>query len=323
MTPDSREAGGEGERGLLALLGRRLATGRLGLRRGGPAPRRFRRLALLAAFVLYVGAIAVALDRLPPLELHPGWLALLLLVSPAVLFLNSLEFILAARVVDVRASLPEAVHVSLLASSTNLLPIPGAVLVRSWALVRKGGEVRAAARATLAVGIAWLAASLLLSVIAFVSLGQPIWGLALLVGGLAAAGWTFRLAGPDGSGRSLVVRMLLLEVVFVLLAALRLYLAFRGLGMSASVEQALGIVLSGPVAAAAGVFPAGLGLKELLAGAVGALLGIGAADSVLATAVDRMAGLIVLGVVTALWVVRFGHGPVPARDRTGGEGERP
>jgi uncharacterized membrane protein YbhN (UPF0104 family) len=82
--------------------------------------------------------------------------------------------------------------------------------------------------------------------------------------------------------------------VAVLVAAFRLQLALWGLGYSPAVSQSLALGLASALGSAVGFLPAGLGVREVLAAGIGPLVGLPAAVSLVATAVDRVLGLVVL-----------------------------
>jgi uncharacterized membrane protein YbhN (UPF0104 family) len=82
----------------------------------------------------------------------------------------------------------------------------------------------------------------------------------------------------------------------------RLLLTLWGLGYSASVTQGVALSLAGSLGSAVGFLPAGLGVRELLAAGIGPIVGLPAAVSLVATAVDRVLGLVVLAAITAVLV---------------------
>jgi uncharacterized membrane protein YbhN (UPF0104 family) len=68
------------------------------------------------------------------------------------------------------------------------------------------------------------------------------------------------------------------------------------------VAQALALSLAGSLGSAVGFLPAGLGVREVLAAGIGPLVGLPAAVSLVATAVDRVLGLVVLAAIAAVLV---------------------
>ena len=110
----------------------------------------------------------------------------------------------------------------------------------------------------------------------------------VLVSGTAAV----QLAGECGRCLEPVV-----ETLTVVITAVRIWLAFAMIGKTATPAQAVAQTSAVIIAAAVGIFPSGLGLRELLAGAVGAVVGLDAAAAVAATAADRVAAQIGLAVL--------------------------
>jgi uncharacterized membrane protein YbhN (UPF0104 family) len=99
------------------------------------------------------------------------------------------------------------------------------------------------------------------------------------------------------------LRIVAVETVFVLLSGVRVYTALHGIGVEASATQALALTVAAALANAAGIFPGGLGLRELIAGALSPLVGLSVAAGVLGAAVDRLIGLIVLALVTLVVIL--------------------
>ena len=70
------------------------------------------------------------------------------------------------------------------------------------------------------------------------------------------------------------------------------------LGVEVSGGQALALTVSGAIASAAGIFPAGLGLREAMSAGVAALVDLPASVGFVAASIDRVLGLVVLGIAT-------------------------
>jgi uncharacterized membrane protein YbhN (UPF0104 family) len=110
------------------------------------------------------------------------------------------------------------------------------------------------------------------------------------------------------------------EAAFVTVAAFRLLLVLRALGFRVSIAQAAALAVSIVVAAAAGFFPGGLGLRELLAAGMSPLVGLPAAVGVLATAADRIVALVVLSILSLVVLWLF---PGPRSPETSGQVAEP
>ena len=263
---------------------------------------------LLVAVVLFVVASAVGAANLPPVETSIRWPVLLLLPLvgvPATVAVNAWEYGVTARLLGHRVPPADAARVSVLSTAANLLPIPGAVLVRSRALRQRGTGIGAALSITTAIGVAWVGVNAVLAGGLQLVAGEPPLGAAVLAGGLVvlvlAGLWAARTRGVV-LRRADVGTVLVVEVVAVLVAAARLQLALWGLGYSPEVSQSLSLSLAGSLGSAVGFLPAGLGIREVLAAGIGPLVGLPAAVSLVATAVDRLLGLVVLAGITAVLV---------------------
>ena len=110
-----------------------------------------------------------------------------------------------------------------------------------------------------------------------------------------------RLAG--GSATSSCLQVIAVETVFVLLSGVRVYASLHGIGVDASATQALALTVAAALANAAGIFPGGLGLREIIAGALSPLVGLPVAAGVLGAVIDRLIGLIVLAIATLIVIV--------------------
>jgi hypothetical protein len=277
-----------------------------------------RRLLLVAA-VLFVVASAVGVANLPPVETEVRWPVLLLLPLvgvPATVATNAWEYRVTAGLLGHRIPAADAARVSVLSTAANLLPIPGAVLVRSRALRQRGTGLGAALSVTTAIGIAWVGVNAVLAGVLQVLAGEPPLGAALLAGGLVVCALAGLLAARTRGvvlHRSDVATVLLVEVVAVLVAAGRLQLALWGLGYSADAAQSLALSLAGSLGSAVGFLPAGLGVREVLAAGIGPIVGLPAAVSLVATAVDRVLGLVVLAGIAGV-LVATGAGTIEAEE---------
>ena len=275
---------------------------------------------LLVAVVLFVVASAVGAAELPPVETSVRWPVLLLLPLvgvPATVATNAWEYRVTARLLGHRIPLDDAARVSVLSTAANLLPIPGAVLVRSRALRQRGTGMGAALSVTTATGVAWVGVTAVLAGGLQLVVGSPALGAGVLVAGVVvlvlAAVLASRTRGVE-LRRADMRTVLVVEVVAVLVAAGRLQLALWGLGYSPGVDQALALSLAGSLGSAVGFLPAGLGVREVLAAGIAPIVGLPAAVGLVATAVDRLLGLVVLAaisgvlVATGAGVPRLGEG---------------
>jgi uncharacterized membrane protein YbhN (UPF0104 family) len=139
-------------------------------------------------------------------------------------------------------------------------------------------------------------------------------GAVVLVAGIAVSALAGLMAARTRGvvlRRSDMATVALVEVVAVLVAASRLQLALWGLGYAPGASQSLALSLSSSLGSAVGFLPAGLGVREVLAAGIGPLVGLPAAVSLVATAVDRVLGLVVLAGISLVLVATGGGTSVP------------
>ena len=254
----------------------------------------------LAALVVFLGVLAVAVRAVPDTDVDVRWplLAAAALVGvPLTIALNGAEYAATGAVVGQPVAWLPALRVSVLSSAANLLPVPGAVLVRARALNQLGTPYRRAFVATAVVGIAWVGTTAVVAGVLVVLAGDDVAaGLALIgvgVGGAVVAHVAIRRRGHGGD---VTGRVVLVEVASVAVGGLRYWLVIEGLGFDADPVQAVALTVSAVVASAVGIFPGGLGLREVVAAALAPLVGLPAAVGLVAVAVDRLLGLPVLAV---------------------------
>lgn len=278
---------------------RHLADRWAGAVRAVRATRTGRLTAYAVALVLFGGALVVSLRKLPPVTLHAEWLWVLSLAVPASAVLNALEYRMSGRMVGQAVGFRSAFRVTVLASAANLLPLPGAAIVRTKALRLGGSPWSGALQASVSVGIAWGGVNLLLAGSVLAATGRALVGVVVVAGGLLAFAALVTLL-PVSSGRSRWMgRLAVLEALFVGVGAVRLYAVIRGLGVDVSLPRAVVLALSNALAALAGLFPGGLGLREILAGAMATLVDIAPSVGTFSAVLDRTAGLLVLAVLAA------------------------
>lgn len=255
------------------------------------------------AVALFVGSTVAAWQALP--DDRPGldWglvaIASLLVVPGAVV--NAEEYRVSARIVGQAVPVAAALRVSIIAAAFNLLPAPGSVLVRTRALAQGGATTARAVSSTLAVGLVYIAVALVI-VAAVQAADAPatatvaaVAGVALFAGGAVMTG---RLT--DGPVGGLLVHLVVVETLSVLVKAVRLHLAIRALGFEPSLAQATSLTMATVAASAIGVFPGGLGLRELLSALIAPAVDLPASVGLTGTSLERVIGLATLSVLAVV-----------------------
>ena len=289
-----------------AAAGRDRLAGAARVLRHRSLPPRARGVVLLVAAVATLVAAVFAVDRLELSidELRAGPLvAAAVLITPLTVVLNAAELRVTALGSGARLDRlgwAVATRTVVLATAANLLPVPAGALLRVQALTAAGARLGPAAGVQLAAAGVWVGVSITLAGAVLLA-GAPGWAAAGIAAGVAAvvAGLlALRRTASAAHGR---VALLLLAVALgtALRHAGRLWLVLVGLGVDASLAQALVIAAAAPMAAAAGFFPGGIGLAELLSAVLAPLAGLHAAAGLLAVAVARLLGLAVTVPVAA------------------------
>jgi len=286
--------------------------------RGLAAVRRLQRLAarpslrpwlLAITALLFVALMVVSFRALPSdRDIRPGLLLILVLVAtPSTLILNALQYRTMAAALDHRIGLRSAMRVSIVATLVNYLPIPapGGIAVRTAALARRGSSIRSAVSINAITGVLWAGVA---AVIAGVALMvdpdlAPRGGITASAGAVAVAASALMVRRTTPQWRRLFVELLLTQVGLVVTSGIRVWLSLAAIGQPASLGASLAISGSTVIAAMVGIAPAGLGLREVIAGGLAAAVDVPAAAAVAASAVDRLAsqvGLLICAPLTGL-----------------------
>ncbi len=272
------------------------AMTRLEARRRGGSPAAQRALFAVAA-VVFVVLTGLAVRDLPPIDGGIRWWVVVPLAAVTVLgtSFNGGEVWLGARLHGTRVPPSAAFTISALSTAANLLPIPGAALVKVGALRRHGIATRDAVRATAGLGVVWVGLGVGLAA-ALQWSNRPGAAAAGAAGGLVLVA-----LGLVGLGRATVRQRVLavaLEAGSVACACGRVALILVMIDQPVDAAGAAALAAAGIVASAAGLFPGGLGLRELLSGLTAGLVGLERSVGVVVAALDRLTTVAVLSVVT-------------------------
>jgi uncharacterized membrane protein YbhN (UPF0104 family) len=247
-------------------------------------------------------------------------LASALVISPATLALNAFEYRAIAKAAGHRVSLTNAAQVSLAASLANLLPVPGAVAVRTAALKSQGSSIASAVSVNAIAGAIWVGITALAVGLALL-IDADYTGrgaVAATAGGAIIAGSTWALRRRNRRWRRLSAELILIETGSMLAAAFRVGIAFVAIGQAISVAGVVTISSAQVIASAIGIFPGGLGLREAIAGGLAATVDVAVSASVAASAVDRVAVQVGMALCAPALGVHI-HNIVRRTNDTGGE----
>jgi hypothetical protein len=280
-----------------------------------PSPRAQRAVLAVAAIGFVVGgwfalkSLDVSFEdvRWPPLVVAA------VIGVPLTLLANTFEYLLSGRMLHHRIAFVPALRLTTVSTAANLLPIPGAFLVRIQGLRALGSKTGKAMASTMVIALVWIGLSCLLAGALLAVSASWVAAIALLAVGvpmLAGAYMWLRRAVPMRSDRRrIAVLVFAVELFAVLVNASRLVLILIGLRVDASLGQALVLAVSSSLAAAAGIFPGGLGLRELIAALLAPLVGLPASAGFAATAINRVMGILVLAPITAVIALKSPRSP--------------
>jgi hypothetical protein len=271
---------------------------------------RTRKLVLAFALVLFAGATFLAVRHLPPLPAdgrQPALFVVVAFLAAMAIVVNGVEYTLSSRAVGNRVGMRDATRISVLATAANLLPIPGAALVKIRALQVRGAGLRIATTLTIAIGIIWVGVAGFVAGVLVATAGGHEAVAAILtalgVGVMAVGGVVLAMQKSEISSVKLVAYAFAIELVSVGLTSLRFFFVLRAIGFNGTLAQAATLAATAVVASAAGIFPSGLGLRELLSSAVGPVVGMSAAVATLVAAVERIAALLVVGLMAVVVMI--------------------
>lgn len=269
---------------------------------------RQRDVAMVIALIAFVAMGTFALRSLPEgTTSNIDWALITAVgvIGPTVtIILNAMEFRAQGRMLGHDIGWPDAIRISTLSSAANLLPLPGSIVVRTGSLVHRGSTLTQATATGLIAGVAWIGSAFATAGLGALLLRQfAIGGVGLVIAVfLIAVSW--QLAGRlTADARAAWPPLVGVEFALTFVSGARFFFVIVALGFDVSGGQALALTVSGAIASAAGIFPAGLGLREAMSAGVAALVDLPAAVGFVAASIDRVLGLAVLGLATLGFLV--------------------
>lgn len=290
-------------------------------RAGSPGLRKY---LLVFALVLFVVISFISFRALPNgVQFHWWALPILILVTtPLTVLANSAEFRIMGLINGHRIAWMPAARLTVIAGAANLLPLPGGIVIRTQALRSRGSSYKHALAANAAAGIAWIGMACVAISVLFLSGSRTrLVAIALAVAGILSIAGVARIMRRVVSGDSnrLLAQLVVVEAATVLVSGARIFFAFRLIGLSASAAQSVALTASQIIAAAVGIFPAGLGLREVLAGGIGSAVNLPASESISATACDRITSQASLAILAMVLLFAERRGRLAALDASDAE----
>jgi hypothetical protein len=259
--------------------------------------KRVQRPLLIIATVGFVVMTIIGFRHLPHAPEPVRWWLLIFFVvtTPIGVAFNAAEYQISARLVGHRVSIVAASRVAVLGSAFNLLPVPGAVMVRTQALKEAGHSYGRAIGTTGVTGAGYLGMGFAAAGLALVA-NRP--GVAVLFLAIAVLFSVLTFVGVRAYVRKRVswygLIVLAVEMGSVVIKSAAFLIVGRAVGYNVTIGQALIVNLSTVITAAVGILPGGLGLRELLAGVLSPLAGLQASVGLVIAAFSRVLGLVAL-----------------------------
>jgi hypothetical protein len=255
------------------------------------------RVLLIVAALFLLAGLALSIKTHPQALLQASWPPLLFALAinvPLGLGLAVVEFVGSARLIGKSISIRYAVFTVVTGSAANMLPLPGAFMARMASLKGVGARYRDGAIATMVANLVWVSLALLWSGAWMFAFNAEVLAL-LMIGGGAVFGIVCLIAAKWLGAK--LQDLLLVAVTRLALfsnQSIRLLLCLMAIHVGAEFAQAAVLSLSALVGSAMSLVPAGLGIREGVAAALGPVIGLTAAAGFLAAFINRILGLVVL-----------------------------
>jgi len=255
------------------------------------------------AGLAFVVGVAVSINSLALTwsDIAPGYILLsAFVIVPIALSYGALNFIILARGAGQSVPFARALKVSCVASFAEFLPIPGGAMVRGGAMMQQGSGATDAAAHVMINALLWVACAAIAAAAA-IGLDNPAsWpiGLAGLTGVILCTLWLWNKAGA-----AIALLAIVMRVIGLAIAGARILAAFLAIGIAASFFEIYPFVFAAILGSAASIAPGGLGISEILAATIATLSTISSQAAFIAVALNRVIGLVISGVITAIIVV--------------------
>lgn len=195
--------------------------------------------------------------------------AALILSVPLMLHLSVRRFQAVSDIYEAKYSYISAARIVVYGGVANVLPVPGAFMVRVASLANQIG-MRKAIFANLVAYIGWVFVSVFFVCLAQTRIEWYFSGIALLASSfLLVVLFVFKTGGRGGA----VFEQYKIQLFLTLSNVLRLFLISYCLGASMSVELVTLVQLSGVIVSGLGVVPSGIGIAESAGAAIAVALG--------------------------------------------------
>jgi hypothetical protein len=238
---------------------------------------------LAVALVAVAIGVFVAWQRVP-VTLDPGALMLIAALVPFSMWVGAWQIRILAEACGVAANWTQSLLVFNLTAMASVMPLPGGA-VRGGAMLHFGGSLGRTGRVFVIDRLLWTAVSAMFAGAAAIGLGYGTLGPVLLLSGLATGLLAVPLMGAAIPG-GLALRLSAARALGVVVDIVRLSVAFSAIGQMATLSESAVLAASGALSVVSIV-----GVKEGIAAAIGAAVGLAPSTTFLAVTANRLVGV--------------------------------
>ena len=270
-----------------------------------------RKVILIFAFFLFAAGIIYSVNQQPDifsnLAIFPLLIVFFLLI-PISVTLMTWEFQSSTRLFGKNIRFQEAMETTIIASSANFLPLPGAIMVKIAKLKLLGITIKSSSILTALLALIWLSLSLIFSAFWISQVTIDFMDTALLSLILGGAGFVFLSLASFVlyklfSNIKEILVLITLRFLMILNAAIRLLLVFYALNISAGFAIPAILTLARSFGAIIVFVPASLGITEIFSGLIAGLVNLLPSTGYMLAAIDRildMAFLFISAIIITL-----------------------
>lgn len=266
---------------------------------------RHRSILLTGGAIVFVFGLAWSVTSLDLTVAHFQWRFLPLAIGAvaAAVVVNAAEQWLAAKALKIEYSFGRGVQVSCWATLANVLPVPGALLVRSASFARAGASARDNALVLGAGAVNWvLLASAMVAFAAVPTLPVAGFSATLLLAAVAVSVRLGRRFVPAAAAA-----LLLMRIVLIALTVVRLYAFMGWIGGGAVIREAAVYAGASLVGQVVGIVPGGIGVVEAVGAGLAPMIDGAPAEAFLGLSLNRAFGLAAAGLVVGCCGLSLGR----------------
>ena len=187
-----------------------------------------------------------------------------------------------------------ALEIAVVGTAANMLPLPGATLVRIVGLKASGAGAGDSVQATLFVASIWFGLAFLVAGLWMPPLQVPWVREGFLAFGAVASVVSLYWARCLSGGLAVPIQVSCVKLLLVLTDVVRMFVCLRALGVDSTLAQNAAFAVTSVVGNAASIVPAGLGVREGLSAVLAPLVGLTASAGFVAASLNRLLGMAII-----------------------------